>query len=105
VRLYGRLLTAGVELYEYQAAMLHQKTMVVDGAWATVGTTNLDNRSFSFNEEANVCFHDPGLVAELEQVFLDDLAHCHQIGWHEWRRRGAWQRLGEFTASILEDQV
>jgi cardiolipin synthase len=105
VRLYGPLLQAGVELYEYQTAFLHQKTMVVDGAWATVGTTNLDNRSFSLNEEANVCFHHPELVAELEQIFRDDLAACRRITWKQWRHRGAWQRVSELTASILEDQV
>lgn len=105
VRLYGRLLQAGVEIYEYQAAFLHQKTMVVDGAWATVGTTNLDNRSFSLNEEANVCFHDPQLVAGLDQIFLDDLSHCRRITWEEWCHRGLWQRSREVAASILEDQV
>ena len=58
-RLYGKLAEAGVELYEYMPTMLHQKTMVVDGVWGTVGTTNFDNRSFALSEETNICFHDP----------------------------------------------
>ena len=55
VRLYGPLLKAGIEIYEYNHTMLHQKTMVVDGVWSTVGTTNFDSRSFAHNEENNVC--------------------------------------------------
>src|SRR5207247_120699 len=47
----GRLLEAGVEVYEYRAALLHAKTMVVDSRWATVGSTNLDRRSFALNDE------------------------------------------------------
>ena len=105
VRLYGQMLHAGVEIYEYQAAMLHQKTMVVDSAWATVGTANFDHRSFSFNDETNVCFHDAALVAELEASFKRDLAFCHRIELGEWRRRGPWQWAGEMAASLLEDQV
>lgn len=65
VRLYGRLLRAGVEIYEYRRTMLHHKTMVVDGVWATVGTTNFDSRSFAHNEESNVCFYDAELVTQM----------------------------------------
>src|SRR4029450_2220104 len=54
VRLYGALLDAGVELYEYNRTMMHHKVMMIDGLWATVGTSNFDNRSFSHNEESNV---------------------------------------------------
>ena len=58
VRLYGPLLEAGIEILEFNRTMLHQKTMVVDARWATVGTTNFDNRSFAHNEENNVCVYD-----------------------------------------------
>jgi len=69
---------AGVEIYEYQPTMLHQKTMIVDGVWATVGTANFDNRSFSLNEETNICFHDAELIAQLRAVFFADLARALQ---------------------------
>ncbi len=105
LRLYGRLLQAGVEIYEFQPSMLHQKTMVVDGTWATVGTANFDNRSFALSEETNVCFHDPALVEKLEAVFLADLEKCQRIELEEWRRRGLWQRAKELFASLIEDQV
>ena len=52
------LLLGGIQIYEYQAALMHAKTMVVDGVWAHVGTTNLDNRSFALNEEINLIAYD-----------------------------------------------
>ena len=73
IRLYGRLLEAGIEIYEYHHTMLHHKTMVVDGVWATVGTTNFDSRSFTHNEESNVCVCDESLVDRMEASFRDDL--------------------------------
>lgn len=105
VRLYGNLLEAGVEIYEYQPTMLHQKTMVVDGVWATVGTTNFDNRSFALSEETNICFHDPVLVGQLQAVFSADLALCERIELKDWKRRGAWQQSKEILASLIENQV
>lgn len=105
VRLYGKLIQAGVEILEYQPTMLHQKTMIVDGIWATVGTTNFDHRSLRFNEECNVCFFDPDLVDELHRVFEDDLMHCKRVTLDEWRQRGLLQRVSERVASLLQDQV
>jgi cardiolipin synthase len=105
LRLYGKLLEAGVEIYEFQPTMLHQKTMVVDGAWATVGTANFDNRSFALSEETNVCFHDPALVHELRQIFIADLDRCQKVEISDWRRRSVCQRTKERLASLIEDQV
>jgi len=105
VRLYGSLLEAGVEIYEYQPAMFHQKTMIVDSIWATVGTTNFDHRSFRLNEETNVCFYDPDLVEQLRDVFFADRQHCQKVDLVQWRRRGLVQRGAEQVASLLQDQV
>jgi len=105
VRLYGKLLRAGVEIYEYLPSMLHHKTMVVDGSWATVGTTNFDNRSFAFNEETNLCFSDARIIADLERIFADDLRRSRRVQLDEWRRRSLWRRLSEEAASLIEDQV
>ena len=74
VRLYGPLLEAGIEILEFNRTMLHQKTMVVDARWATVGTTNFDNRSFAHNEENNVCVYDAAWARRLHDIFLDDVA-------------------------------
>jgi cardiolipin synthase len=105
VRLYGRLLEAGVEIYEFLPTMLHQKTMLVDGVWATIGTANFDNRSFAMNEETNLCFHDGVVAAEVRAIFSADLKRCERIGLEAWRRRGLWQKVQEQCASLLEDQI
>jgi cardiolipin synthase A/B len=105
VRLYGPLLAAGIEIFEYNRTMLHHKTMVVDGIWGTVGTTNFDNRSFAHNEENNVCFHDRALGSALHRTFLEDLEGCRRIELAEWRRRGLWAKGEEFVASFLQDQI
>ena len=67
LRLYGALLKAGVEVLEYNRTMMHHKIMVVDGLWSTVGTTNFDNRSFSHNEENNVCVCDEAVAARADR--------------------------------------
>ena len=105
LRCYGKLLDAGVEIYEFLPTMLHQKTMMVDGVWATVGTTNFDNRSFALSEETNICFRDPKLVASLQDTFVDDLTRCSKITLEDWQGRGSWQRVKEGLASLIEDQV
>jgi len=105
VRYYGSLLQAGIEVYEFGPTMLHQKTMVVDGIWATVGTANFDNRSFALNEETNLCFHDSKVVEQLRAIFTADLERCHRIDLDTWRKRGLWTQLREQWASLIENQI
>jgi cardiolipin synthase A/B len=105
VRLYGELIRAGAELYEYNRTMLHQKTMVVDGEWATVGTTNFDSRSFTFNQESNVSFYEPALVHELEATFERDLLACARVTIEEWEWRGLYVRANEVVASLFQEQA
>ena len=105
VRLYGKLLEAGVEIYEYLPTMLHQKTILVDDIWAAVGSANFDNRSFSLNDETSVCIHDRALVGRLHEIFLDDLKRCARIELADWKRRALWRRAGEQFASLMEDQM
>jgi cardiolipin synthase len=100
---FGDLLRAGVEIYEYTAALLHAKTMVIDGVWATVGSTNLDNLSFAVNEELNLFFYDRGVARQLEQVFLDDVAVSRQLTYEAWTRRGLGARLLEMLALPIRD--
>jgi cardiolipin synthase len=105
VRLYGRLLQAGVEIFEFLPSMLHQKTILVDDAWGSVGTANFDNRSFALNDETSVCFHDRDLVSQLHEIFLADLERCKKVSLRQWKKRGFWQRAGEQFASLMEDQM
>jgi len=85
--------------------MLHHKTMVVDGIWATVGTTNFDNRSFAHNDESNVCVHAASLAQELQKTLLEDLSVCERVDRAAWRRRGGWSRCQELVAAVFEDQA
>ena len=101
----GRLLEAGIEIYSYDKTMLHQKVMVVDGIWSTVGTTNFDNRSFALNDENNVAVYDRAFAAGLQQDFVNDLAVCRKLDYDGWRNRGAKARLMEYVAVLLKEQV
>ncbi len=105
VRLYGPLLEAGIEILEFNRTMLHQKTMVVDARWATVGTTNFDNRSFAHNEENNVCVYDAAWARRLHDIFLDDVAGCDRVTLEAWRKRGVVQKATEIFASLVQDQI
>lgn len=105
VRLFGRLLDADIVILEYNRTMLHHKTMVVDGVWATVGTANFDNRSFALNEESNVCVGDRGFAEQLRRTFLDDVSGCSRVERGQWMRRGAWERAQEVVASLLQEQA
>jgi len=105
VRLFGRLLAAGIEIYEYNRTMLHHKTMVVDGVWVTIGTANFDNRSFAHNEESNVCVYDRRLGGRLQKIFRDDVAACQRVTRKAWARRGLWARTQEIGAWFLEEQA
>jgi len=105
VRLYGRLLAAGIEILEYNRTNLHHKTMVVDDVWATIGTTNFDNRSFAHNEENNVCVYDRKLAGILRDTFVADLAGCDRIDYARWRHRGVLARIQEFIASLFQEQT
>ena len=101
----GRLLKGGVEVYEYGAALLHAKTMVIDGTWATVGSTNLDRRSFELNEELNLVVYDAGIARRLEQVFEKDLAESRQITYERWRNRSLLSRALEILSLPIRDQL
>jgi cardiolipin synthase len=102
---YGELLLGGVEIYEYQAALMHAKTMVIDGIWATIGSTNFDNRSFALNQELNLTVYDGGLTQRLETIFYEDLKYAKKITYEEWQARSIWERLWEFVAFPVKEQL
>jgi cardiolipin synthase len=102
---YGELLLGGVEIFEYQPALMHAKTMVVDGIWATIGTTNFDNRSFALNEELNLTMYDAALARELETIFHEDLKYSRQISYEEWASRSVFERLFELFAFPVKEQL
>jgi cardiolipin synthase len=99
---YSRLLRAGVHLHELHDTLLHAKTCVIDSLWTTVGSSNLDWRSFLHNAEANLIVLDAGLAQEMERVFQDDVARSKEIMRAEWARRGLRQRIAETLARRFE---
>jgi cardiolipin synthase len=99
--LYRRLLEAGVRLFEWEGRVMHAKTAVIDGRWATVGSSNLDAQSLRQNLEANAIVRDPGFAAAMERMFEEDLASCVEISAERWRRRPAWLRAASWGAYLL----
>jgi cardiolipin synthase len=103
-RMYRELLQGGIRLYEYRPSMTHVKALMVDDAWAVIGTTNVDNRSFEHNDEVNVAFREAAVAARLRRDFEADLAACDEITLEEWGRRPALEKLVEPVCWILERQ-
>jgi cardiolipin synthase len=99
---YGRLLNAGVRIYECHDAILHAKAAVIDGVWVTVGSSNMDWRSFLHNAEINVIGIDPDLARELERLHGEDAARSQPITLEHWTRRGWTHRLKEWAARKAE---
>ena len=96
---FGKMLKGGVEIHEYSPALLHAKTMVVDGVWATVGSTNLDNRSFALNDELNLVVYDAAVARRLEKVFRDDVAASRKVDYARWARRSIVDRTMELLSA------
>lgn len=84
---YGDLLEGGVRIFEYQRTLIHQKIMIVDQRWSSVGSTNFDDRSFELNDEVTVGLTDPKIAAQLRDTFFDDMQFAKEIRLDEWRRR------------------
>lgn len=103
-RLFGPLLEAGARIFEYQPSMLHAKVLVVDSTWAVVGTTNMDPRSFSLNDEVNLATPDLRVTQRLEADFRNDLSHSKEVDYREWKRRGIAERIHEWFGGIIERQ-
>ena len=101
----GQLLEAGIEIYEYQAGLLHAKTMTVDGIWATIGSTNLDTRSFALNDEVNAVVYHNQVVGQLEKVFADDLTYSKKIDLEQWRNRDLIDHLLELLSLPIRPEL
>jgi cardiolipin synthase len=79
--------------------------MVIDSIWATVGSTNLDRRSFELNEEINLVVYSAEIAHRLERVFRDDLARSRPVTYGQWKNRGMVSRLFELLAVPVRDQL
>ncbi len=99
---YERLLRAGVKIYERRGVILHSKTALIDGVWATVGSTNLDWRSFLHNYELNAVILGAEFGGQVRAMFDRDLAASDEIRLDEWERRALHLRLKELFSRIWE---
>jgi cardiolipin synthase len=102
---YDDLLGAGVEMFEYQPTMLHAKTMVIDGAWSSVGTVNFDNRSFQLHDEVTLCVWDDKFAGRLTESFETDLERSERIEPGRWDGRGPAKRAAESASMLLRREL
>ncbi len=97
---YSALLEAGVRIYERQNALLHSKTAIIDGVWSSVGSTNLDWRSFVHNNELDAVILGEGFADQLRAMFEDDLRQSQRIEARAWRKRPLGVRMKEWAARM-----
>ncbi len=97
---YSALLKSGVKIYERGTALLHAKSALIDGVWSTIGSTNLDWRSFLHNDEVNAVVLGPEFGAQMNAMFEKDLAASTQITLESWHDRSLAARIKEQAARI-----
>lgn len=99
---YSELLGAGVKIYERRDALLHAKTALIDGVWSTIGSTNLDWRSFLYNDEVNAVILGPEFGAQMQAMFDADLAASDLITLEAWQHRSISDRMKEAVARLWQ---
>ena len=99
---YDELLRGGVKIYERRRALMHAKTVSIDGVWSTVGSTNLDWRSFLHNEEVNAVVLGTDFGDRMRTVFERDVANSAQITLEKWRRRPLQSRATELFCRLWQ---
>lgn len=102
---FQALLDRGIEIYEFEPTLSHQKIMIIDGLWSLVGSTNFDDRSLDINDEASVGLIDPGIAGELGAAFAADLKRCKRLDPRSWRARGLWHRFEDQVSYMLNEQL
>ncbi|PTE68431.1 cardiolipin synthase [Staphylococcus devriesei] len=95
------LLEAGVKIYKYDNGFLHSKTLIIDDEIATVGTTNMDNRSFTLNFEVNAFIYDEDIACQLKQAFIDDMKVSYRLTQELYNQRGTWVKFKEGISQLL----
>ena len=103
-RFYGRLLRAGVRIFEFQPTFIHAKFSLADD-WVSLGSCNFDHWSLHWNLEANQEVVDRRLAAEVVELFERNFAASHEIDRRVWARRPRWQRLREWVFGSLDGML
>lgn len=102
---FEQLVRAGVNIYEYQKTLNHQKVMIIDGIWSQVGSSNFDDRSLDINDEASVGLIDPAVAAQLKAAFAADLKDCTQVNLRTWTHRSLWHKLEDRVSYSINEQL
>ncbi|WAC02068.1 phospholipase D-like domain-containing protein [Lacinutrix neustonica] len=95
-----RLFNANIKVYRYTKGFIHAKTMVVDDVFSTIGTSNLDYRSFNINFEINAVFYNTKVSKELKAIYLDDLENATLIDPEAWGKRSNFEKTKEAYAKL-----
>jgi cardiolipin synthase len=103
--LWGELLKAGVEIHRYQPTMYHCKVLIVDDAFASVGSTNFDNRSFQLNDEVNLNVFDEAFAAQQARIFADDLTRSKPYTYEDWQGRPWFQKSVNWLARAFRREA
>lgn len=99
---YDQLLSCGVRIFEREGQLLHAKTMVIDGVWSTVGSTNLDWRSFLDNDELDAIMLGRAFGSRMQEMFERDLAQSREIDAQRWAERAPGQRFKEWFSRLWQ---
>src|SRR2546423_3514076 len=102
---YGRMLERGVRIFEYQPTMIHEKSMVIDGLFSMIGSSNFDARSSEINEELDVVVYDEKFGHEMETIFAKDLAQSREYALNEFKNRSLWERATEWLMLPFRSQL
>lgn len=95
------MMEAGVKILFYNKGFLHSKLMVIDDCISTIGSTNMDFRSFEYNFEANAFMYDTETAIRLRNIFTDDQQHCTHISSQRWAKRSRWRKIEESFFRLL----
>ena len=102
---WGRLLSAGVEMFVYQPTMIHNKMLIADNELVSVGSTNFDIRSFQLNDEASLNVYDKTFASHMTSVYEDDLRNATPYTYAMWKQRTWKEKLGEILILPIKSQL
>ena len=102
---FGALLEGGVRIFEFGRTGLHQKVIIVDGIWSSVGSTNFDDRSFELNDEISVGMIDREIAATLMAAWEEDMKHAEEWSLDKWKQRSISHKLTDFGAFLVNEQL
>jgi cardiolipin synthase len=99
------MLEGGVKIFEYQPTMIHEKSMVIDGLFSMLGSSNFDSRSSEINEELDVVVYDQSFGRKMETVFEKDLGQSKEYTLQEFKKRSLWERTTEWLMLPFRSQL